>query len=191
MNHSRLLLPSYTLRRLAPFAHRLLLALLACTAAAFTAGVARAQPLPQGGYPISAPAPLDLRLLHAQANIGKKDYTLSPDAPPIVYPLGENFYRLELKMKRNSRKSWRGDETVKVHFHYDGVALTFFGDRNGNERPDRREKRQEHLIRHKYELVTEGNRTFNRSIDLHLELFGGEVSSASSLRSLKLHFIFL
>jgi len=170
----------------------LFVALIACTAAPFPANLASAQAAPQGGYAIAAAAaPIDFRLLHAQANIGKKDYILSPDVPPVVYPLGENFYRLELKMKRNSSKSWRGDETVKVHFFYDGMALTFFGDRNGNERPDRREKRQEHLIRHKHELVTEGKRSFMRSVDLHVELFGGEVSSASSLRSLKLHFIFM
>jgi len=172
-------------------AHRLLALLIICAATPFATTNAHAQPIAPGGYAIADTPPLDFRLLHAQANIGKKDYVLSPDDSPIVYPLGENFYRLELKMKRNSRKSWRGSETVKVHFFYDGMALTFFGDRNGNERPDRREKRQEHLIRHKHELVTEGNRTFSRSVNLHVELFGGEVSSASSLRSLKLHFIFL
>jgi len=178
--------------RLAQLSPLLLLVLFGGTIAPFVSSVAHAQHTPQGGYAIAAAAaPIDFRLLNAQANIGKKDYILSPDVPPVVYPLGENFYRLELKMKRNSRKSWRGDETVKVHFFYDGMALTFFGDRNGNERPDRHEKRQEHLIRHKHELVTEGNRTFSRSVDLHVELFGGEVSSASSLRSLKLHFIFL
>jgi len=188
--------PPRQLHTLAPPAHLfrawLVLTLFGTAAAPFSTTVAHAQPTPQGGYSIAAPAaPIDFRLLHAEANIGKKDYVLSPDVPPVVYPLGENFYRLELKMKRSSRKSWRGDETVKVHFFYDGMALTFFGDRNGNERPDRREKRQEHLIRHKQELVTEGNRSFMRSVDLHIELFGGEVSSASSLRSLKLHFIFL
>jgi len=169
----------------------LFLALFACTVSSFATSAARAQQSSQGGYAIADAPPLDFRLLHAQANLGKKDYILSPEDSPIVYPLGENFYRLELKMKRNSRKSWRGSETVKVHFFYDGMVLTFFGDRNGNERPDRREKRQEHLIRHKHELVPEGNRTFSRSVDLHIELFGGEVSSASSLRSLKLHFIFI
>jgi len=184
--------PRITARRPHSFCARLALSLLVCAATPFAASIAQAQPTPQGGYAIAASAaPIDFRLLHAQANINKKDYVLSPDEPPIVYPLGENFYRLELKMKRNSRKSWRGDETVKVHFFYDGMALTFFGDRNGNERPDRREKRQEHLIRHKHEMVTEGNRSFMRSVDLHIELFGGEVSSASSLRSLRLHFIFM
>jgi len=191
-------LPNHSPKRLARLpasafgARLLLLALVICAAAPFAANVAHAQPTAQGGYAIAATAaPIDFRLLHAQANLSKKDYVLSPDVPPVVYPLGENFYRLELKMKRNSRKSWRGDETVKVHFFYDGMALTFFGDRNGNERPDSREKRQDHLIRHKHEMVTEGNRSFMRSVDLHVELFGGEVSSASSLRSLKLHFIFM
>jgi len=190
--HRPQLPPPNTSRRLAQLAPLLLLALFSSPTAPFATNVARAQQTPQGGYAIAAAAaPIDFRLLHAQANIGKKDYVLSPDEPPVVYPLGENFYRLELRMKRNSSKSWRGDETVKVHFFYDGMALTFFGDRNGNERPDRREKRQEHLIRHKHEMVTEGNRSFMRSVDLHIELFGGEVSSASSLRSLKFHFIFM
>jgi|GEM_PF-547740 len=170
---------------------RLALAALLCALCAAALPARLAAQAPQQGYAIAAEVPIDFRLLHAQADINKKDYVLSQSAPPIVYPLGENFYRLELKMKRNSRKSWRGEEAVKLHFYYDGLVLTFFGDRNRNERPDRYESSSEHLIRHKHEQITEGNRTFMRSVDLHIELGRGEVSAPSGLRRLQLHFIFL
>ncbi|KXU35463.1 hypothetical protein AXK11_06390 [Cephaloticoccus primus] len=151
---------------------------------------AQGQP-PPPAYSIATVAhPIDFRLLAARATINKRDYVLSDQHPPLVTPVGENLYRLELHLRRNSRKSWRGEEKVSVHFFYDGFALTFFGDRNRNERPDQREGRQEHLIRHKEEVVTEGNRSFVRPVELLIELGRGEVSSPSSLRSLQLHLIF-
>jgi len=145
---------------------------------------------PNGSYTVSA-APIDFRLISAQANINKKDYILSSDMSPTIYPLGDNFYRLEFEMARNSRSSLRGNESIQIHFFYDGLRLTFFGDRNGNERPDRHEQRKEHLIRHKQELITEGNRSFMRSADLFIELGRHHVSTPSNVRSLKLHFIFI
>jgi len=136
-------------------------------------------------------APIDFQLIGAQAAIGKRDYILATEITPVIYPLGENFYRLEFEIQRNSRSSLRGNESVHIHFFYDGLRLTFFGDRNGNERPDRHEQRQEHLIRHKQELITEGNRQFMRSADLHIELGRNQISTPTHLRNLKLHFIFM
>jgi len=122
---------------------------------------------PNGGYTVAA-ASIDFQLISAQANINKKGYILSSDMSPMVYPLGDNFYRLEFEMARNSRSSLRG-----------------------NERPDRHEQRKEHLIRHKQELITEGNRSFMRSADLLIELGRHQVSTPGNVCSLKLHFIFM
>jgi len=135
-------------------------------------------------------AAVDFQLIGAQARIDKRDYVLSADMSPVIYPLGDHFYRLEFEMERNSRSSLRGNESIHIHFFYDGLRLTFFGDRNANERPDRHERRQEHLIDHKQELITEGNRSFWRSANLHVELGRNHISTPSNLHSLKLHFIF-
>jgi len=152
----------------------------------------QAQPFPQpntNSQAISVSS-VDFQLIGAQAHIGKREYVLSANISPIIYPLGDNFYRLEFEIERNSRSSFRGNERVHIHFFYDGLRLTFFGDRNGNERPDRHEKRQEHLIRHKQELITEGNRRFMRSTDLFIDLERNHITAPTNLRYLKLHFIF-
>jgi len=144
---------------------------------------------PSHNYAISA-ASVDFQLIGAQATINKKAYVLSQDTSPMIYPLGDHFYRLEFDMQRNSRSSFRGNESIHIHFFYDGLKLTFFADRNGNERPDRHERRQEHFIRHKQELITEGNRNFMRSADLLIELGRDQISTPTNIRGLKLHFIF-
>jgi len=148
-------------------------------------------PAPSNNYAVSA-APVDFQLIGAQATINRREYVLSQEVSPMIYPLGDHFYRLEFDMERNSSSSLRGNENIHIHFFYDGLRLTFFPDRDGDERPSRYEmrRRQEHFVRHKQELIVEGNRRFMRSAELLVELENKQISTPTNVYDLKLHFIF-
>jgi len=146
--------------------------------------------LPKAVAPAPLPANLDFRIVEARATIDRREYTMERHNRPVITSLGDDTYRLDLTLTRASRSSLRGDETLRIHFYYDGLELIFFGDRNDNRRLDRREPSMRYLINHTREIVTKGDRRYIQPLELNVTLKREHITSAHSLRSLDMSLIF-
>jgi len=136
------------------------------------------------------PAELNFRIREARARIGSRDYVLDFRNRPVITAVGDNTYRLDLTLQRDSRASLRGDETLTTHFYYDGTELVFFGDKNRNQRFDRREAGVRHLITHTREFVTQGNKRFAQPRNLDITLRREHLSSYQRVDTLWLRLMF-
>jgi len=189
-----------------PIFHRLVFSLLAC--AVYLGGcttledvlratsAAPAQPRPAMSAPSSvapvAPSSfhVDFRILEGRVTISRRGYVLDAFERPVITPLGGDVYQLEMKFRRDSKNSFRGDETIVTKFYYDGVELIFFWDANNNNRLDRYESNVRYVIDHKQEIVAEGGKRFARARKLTVHLAKEHTNSAQSVRDLALTLLF-
>jgi len=147
-------------------------------------------PLPTQTLPLQYPSRVDFRILEGRVTISRRGYVLDTFERPVITPLGGDVYRLEMKFRRDSKNSFRGDETIVTKFRYDGVELIFFWDANNNNRLDRYESNVRYVIDHKQEIVAEGDRRFARARKLTVHLAKEHTDSAQSVRDLALTLLF-
>jgi len=150
------------------------------------------EPRPVATDPRDAiPVHLDFRIVDARARIGGRDYVMDVADRPVITALGDDTYRLDLILRRDSKSSWRGDETLSTHFYYDGAELIFFADRNGNHRFDRRENHVRYLISHTQEIITDGNKRYVQARSLEAVLRDKHLDSAQRVKTLEMRIAFV
>jgi len=133
---------------------------------------------------------VDFRILEGRVTISRRSYVLDTFERPVITPLGGDVYQLEMKFRRDSKNSFRGDEVIVTKFWYDGVELIFFRDANNNNRLDRHESNVRYVIRHKQEIVAEGDKRFARGRELTVSLAREHTNSVMSVRDLSLTLLF-
>jgi len=137
------------------------------------------------------PVNLDFRITDARARISGRDYVMDAADRPVITALGGDIYKLDLTLHRDSKSSWRGDETLTTHFYYDGAELIFFADRNGNHRFDRRENHVRYLITHTQEIIADGNKRYVQSRSLDVSLRDKHLDSWSRVKTLEMRLAFV
>jgi len=147
-------------------------------------------PSPKPGRIDIQPAHIDFRVVDAKAMIGKREYIFDVRQRPDITALGENIYQMDLTLRRDSKHSLRADETITTHFYYDGMELIFFGDKNHNQRLDRKESTARYLISHTRELITKNNKRYLQARNLDVELKSRHISSYQRVNSLDIRLIF-
>jgi len=147
-------------------------------------GLAPAAPVAPSSFHV------DFRILEGRVTISRRGYVLDAFERPVITPLGGDVYQLEMKFRRDSKNSFRGDETIVTKFYYDGVELIFFWDANNNNQLDRYESNVRYVIDHKQEIVAEGDRRFARARKLTVHLAKEHTNSAQSVRDLALTLLF-
>jgi len=146
---------------------------------------------PRHTAPSARPAALDFRIVEARARIAGRDYVMDVTERPVITALGDDTYTLALTLRRDSRSSWRGSETLTTHFYYDGAQIIFFADRNGNHRLDRHESQVRYLITHTREIVTDGNRRYVQETGLAVSLRDKHMDSWQRVKPLEMRLVFV
>jgi|GEM_PF-2106778 len=146
---------------------------------------------PRNTAPPALPVSLDFRIVEARARISGRDYVMDVTERPVIAALGDDTYTLALTLRRDSKSSWRGAETLTTHFYYDGAQIIFFADRNGNHRLDRHEPQMRYLVTHTREIVTDGNRRYVQETGLHVSLRDKHMDSWQRVKPLEMRLVFV
>jgi len=124
-------------------------------------------------------------ILNGRAKVWSREYILNPRNTPTITHLHSNVYEINMVFQRDSRSSIRGDETIKLHFQYDGDKITFFRDRNRNEVWDRYEWWRSFDITHTEEYRRYWNRSYITDATYLITLERDHISSSQNVRELQ------